>query len=84
MAKLQYSGQAIKYLRRMPKSHAQKMRQALQNIAVGCIKGLDIKWMKSLNAFRLRLGNYRAMYAFRKEGQLLVVAKVGTRGDFYK
>ena len=84
MAKLQYSKQASKYLRRMPKSHAQKMRKALQDIAVGCVRGLDIKWMKNLNAFRLRLGNYRAMYAFRKEGQVLIVAKVGTRGDFYK
>lgn len=84
MAKLQYSKQASKYLRRMPKSHALKMRKALQDIAAGCIRGLDIKWMKNLNAFRLRLGNYRAMYAFRKEGQLLVVARVGTRGDFYK
>ena len=84
MAKLQYSKQASKYLRRMPKSHAQKMRKALQDIAVGCVRGLDIKWMKNLNAFRLRLGNYRAMYAFRKEGQLLVVARVGTRGGFYK
>ena len=84
MADLQYSRQAIKYLRRMPKSHAQKMRKALQDIAAGCNRGLDVKWMMSLNAFRLRLGNYRAMYAFRKEGQLLIVAKVGTRGDFYK
>jgi len=84
MAELQYSRQATKYLQRMPKSHAQKMRQAMQDIAAGCNKGLDIKWMKSLNAFRLRLGNYRAMYAFRNEGRMLVVARVGTRGDFYK
>jgi len=84
MAELQYSKQAAKYLRRMQKTHALKLRQALQAIAVGSNRGLNIKWMDSLGAYRLKQGNYRAMYAFRNDGQLVVVAKVGTRGDFYK
>ena len=84
MAELQYSKQAAKYLRRMQKTHALKLRQALQAIAEGSNRGLNIKWMNSLGAYRLKQGNYRAMYAFRNDGQLVVVAKVGTRGDFYK
>ena len=84
MAELHYSKQATKYLRRMPRSHAQKMRRALRNIAAGRYKGLDIKLMSEQKAFRLRQGNYRAMYAFRDEGRTVMVVKVGTRGDFYK
>ena len=84
MAELHYSKQAIKYLRRMPYSHAQKMRLALRNIAARRNKGLDIKLMSEQKAFRLRQGNYRAMYAFRNEGRTVMVVKVGTRGDFYK
>ena len=84
MAELQYSKQATKYLRRMPYSHARKMRQALRNIAAGRTKGLNIKLMSEQKVYRLRQGNYRAMYAFRDEGRTIMVAKVGTRGDFYK
>ena len=84
MAELHYSKQATKYLRRMPNSHAQKMRRALRNIAARHNKGLDIKLMSEQKAFRLRQGNYRAMYTFRNEGRTVMVVKVGTRGDFYK
>ncbi len=68
----------------MPNTHAQKMRQALRSIAVGSNKGLNIKWMDNLEAHRLRQGNYRAMYTFRNDGQVMVVVKIGTRGGFYK
>ena len=68
----------------MPNSHAQKMRRALRNIAARRNNGLDIKLMSEQKAFRLRQGNYRAMYAFRNEGRTVMVVKVGTRGDFYK
>ena len=84
MAELQYSKQAIKYLRRMPSEQARKLRQALQDIAAGSHRGLNIKWMSNLNSYRLRQGRFRAMYAFRDEGNVLVVTKVGSRGDFYK
>ncbi len=68
----------------MPDAQAQKMRHALQAIAAGCTKGLNFKWMNNLNAYRLRQGNFRAIYAFRDEGKLAVVARIGTRGDIYK
>jgi len=84
MAELQYSKQATKYLRRMPDKQARKIRQTLQGIAAGCHTGLNIKRVSTLNAFRLRQGKYRAMFVFRNEGEVLVVAKIGSRGDFYK
>jgi len=84
MADLQYSKQASKYLARMHKSHARKMRRILQDIAAGSNKAANIKYMKNQNAYRLRLGNFRAMFVYRNDGKLIVVIKVGTRGDFYK
>ena len=84
MAELQYSKQANIYLRRMPVKQARKIRQSLQSISVGNHKGLNIKRMNKLNAYRLRQGRFRAMYVLRDEGKVLVVAKVGSRGDFYK
>jgi mRNA interferase RelE/StbE len=84
VAELKYSKQASKYLRRMPREQAGKIRRALQDTAMGCHKGLDIKRMRKLNACRLRQGSFRAIYTFREEGQVLVVIKIGSRGDFYK
>lgn len=84
MAELQYSKQAIKYLRRMQRYHAQKMRQALQKVAAGSVEGLNIKQMSHPDTYRLRLGNYRAVYTFRNQRESIVVARIGIRGDFYK
>ena len=84
MAELQYSKQALKYLRRMPKVHAKKMHEALSQIAEGHIAALNIRKLNYLNVYRLRLGNYRAQYELLDEKKHMVVGKVGIRGDFYK
>lgn len=84
MADLQFSKQATKYLRRMPKIHARKMHSALLQIAVGNDDGLDIKWMNNLKVYRLRQGSYRAQYEFLDNRRWMVVGKIGSRGDFYK
>ena len=84
MAELRYSKQAAKYLRRMQNTQAQKMRQALRNIASGSDKGLNIKWMDNRKVYRLRQGNIRAVYAFRDGGKTVLVVKIGSRGDIYK
>jgi len=68
----------------MPKGHARKMHNALLKIAEGHNEGLDIKWMKNLNCYRLRLGNYRAQYEFLDAHPYMVVGKIGVRGGFYK
>ena len=84
MAELHYSKQAVKYLKRMPKGYAKKMHQALKRISHDDESGLNIKWMASLNAYRLRQGNYRAQYEFLNDHERMVVGKIGIRGDFYK
>ena len=84
MAELQYSKQALKYLRRMPKAHAKKMHEALSQIAEGYIAGLDIKKLNNMSVYRIRLGNYRAQFEFLENQNRMVAGKIGIRGDFYK
>lgn len=46
---------------------------------------LDIKKMQGLeNRFRLRVGVYRIVYSIFKDQLLIVIIKVGSRGDIYK
>jgi len=84
MAELQYSKQAIKYLRKMPKAQARKTHNALLQIAAGIDERFDIKWMTNLKVYRMRQGNYRVQYEFLDNSHRMVVGKIGIRGDFYK
>jgi mRNA-degrading endonuclease RelE of RelBE toxin-antitoxin system len=84
MAELQYSKQATKYLRKMPKAQARKIHSALLQIAAGIDEKSDIKWLSNLKVYRMRQGNYRAQYEFLDNRRRMVVGKIGIRGDFYK
>ena len=79
MAELQYSKQATKYLRKMPKAQARKIHSALLQIAAGIDEKSDIKWLSNLKVYRMRQGNYRAQYEFLDNRRRIVVGKIGFR-----
>lgn len=46
---------------------------------------LDIKKMQGTeNQFRLRVGSYRVVYSIFNDKLLIIVIRVGSRGDVYK
>ncbi|NMO97719.1 type II toxin-antitoxin system RelE family toxin [Paenibacillus lemnae] len=46
---------------------------------------LDIKKMQGVNnQFRLRIGSYRVIYSLFNDILVIVIIKVGSRGDVYK
>lgn len=85
MHKLTYKKSALKALRKMPGSQAQKMHQELVIMARGPYTYTgDWKPMKGQPFWRLRQGSYRAICSI-DDGELVVlVLKVGARGDVYK
>ena len=85
MHKLTYKKSALKVMRKMPRSQAEKLQRALKTMAQDpyAYQG-DWKPMKGEPYWRLRLGNYRAICSI-DDGELVVlVLKVGPRGDVYK
>lgn len=85
MHKLTYKKSALKALRKMPKALAQKLHSELEAMALDpyAYKG-DWKPMKGESSWRLRQGSYRAICSI-DDGELVVlVLKVGSRGDVYK
>ncbi|UDL04007.1 type II toxin-antitoxin system RelE family toxin [Marinobacter sp. CA1] len=85
MHKLTYKKSALKALRKMPRPQAQKLQCELSVIAKDpyAYSG-DWKPLKGEPYWRLRQGGYRAVCSI-DDGELLVlVLKVGPRGDVYK
>lgn len=85
MYKLIYKKSALKVIRKMPKFQGQKLQCELEAIAQdpSAYKG-DWKLMKGLPYWRLRQGGYRAICSVDHGELVVLVLKVGSRGDVYK
>ncbi len=85
MYKLKYKKTALKVIRKMPRSQAQNLQCELEAIAQDpdAFQG-DWKPMKGVPYWRLRLGSYRAICSVDHGELVVLVLKVGSRGDVYK
>ena len=82
MRDILYTKVARKGLEKMPKAQRIKMLNALENIAAGETgRSLDIKKMQGQDSFRLRIGQYRALYSL--DMVVMTVEKIGPRGAVY-
>lgn len=84
MGTVNYTKKAIKGLRKMPRHHADNMRSALERIAEGNLRGLDIRALQGRQGFRFRSGNYRVIYEIDGEEINVLVLDAGPRGNIYK
>jgi mRNA interferase RelE/StbE len=85
MFTLSYSKSAAKVLAKMPKKIAVSMHGELTKIALNpaAYRG-DWKPLQGSLFWRLRSGSYRAICEVRDKQLLILVLKVGSRGDVYK
>ena len=77
-----YKPNARKGLRKIPLKDAEKIMDALENIAKDKTKDLDIKPLTGRDGYRLRIGKWRAIYEL--ESDTLSVVDIGPRGQIYK
>ncbi len=85
MAKVIFKKSALKALRKMPAGVRERMLQALDEIAEDPSAGHgDWKRLKGSPYWRLRVGSWRAICALGQDEIVLLVLKVGVRGDVYK
>lgn len=85
MFKLIFKKSALKSLRKIPRTQALKLQSELETIAKApyAYKG-DWKQMKGEPYWRLRQGSYRAICSIDGGELVILVLKVGSRGDVYK
>ena len=65
----------------MPPKQAIKMTDALKAIAQDHDMGLDIKKLQGMDGYRLRIGQYRAIYSL--DMVVMTVENVAPRGAIY-
>ena len=81
---IRYSKKALKYLVKMQAQKAAKIRELIARIADGATEGLNIVHMEAVDAYRLRVGEFRVIYEIHEDELVLIFIKVGPRGDVYK
>ncbi len=81
---IKYTKQAAKYLLKMQPKRAQLLRKKINQIAKGDVAGLNIKYFTNEDVYRLRVGQFRAIYEIQNKKLVLIVIKIGARGDVYK
>ena len=85
MYRVEYKRPARKALQRMPKEMAKTFLAAFEDLAENPRRrNLDIKPLVGRPGFRLRIGDWRALYTVDNERLLILVAVVGARGGVYR
>lgn len=80
---VRYTKQAIKYLRKLQPKAVKSIRSKINQIAEGNTQGLNLKRFEE-NIYRLRVGDFRVIYEIQNNELVLIVIKIGARGDIYK
>lgn len=84
MYKVEFTKQAIKDLQRIPKNYTMKIFDRIKLLAKGPFnEGLDIKKLKGVQGYRLRVGEYRVIYEMEKDKLVINVIKIQSRGNVY-
>jgi mRNA interferase RelE/StbE len=83
--KLEFERDAVRGLADMPPRHRQRLLERLKQIALAPFaRHANVKALKGAAAgFRVRQGNWRAVYRVDRPAQMLFVESVGPRGSVY-
>ena len=74
---IRYSKQASKFLQKQSRQVQLRIIKAINKLPAG-----DVKKMQGINYYRLRVGDFRVI--FSNDGTVLMVEKIGNRGEVYK
>ena len=84
MYSIKYSKQAIKVLRKLPKNVSTKICNKIGELATSPYSHSQVKNLKGVNAYRLRVGDWRIIYTVEDQALEVWIVKVASRGEVYK
>ena len=74
---IKYSKQAEKFLKQQPQNISKRIREAINDLPMG-----DVKKLRGMKGYRLRVGSYRVI--FDRDGNVLYISKIDSRGQVYR
>jgi mRNA interferase RelE/StbE len=84
MYNIEFTKQAIKDLRKIPRNNVSKVIEKIKILSVNPRDSkLDIKQLKGVDGYRLRVGDYRVIYEIEDAKLIIKVIKVQSRGNVY-
>lgn len=82
-----YSKQSVKFIKSLDKTTRLRIKTGIEGLTQIPPQG-DIKMLQGFSdeRMRLRIGKYRIVYKYTKEGlmSILNILDIGSRGDIYK
>jgi mRNA interferase RelE/StbE len=79
-----FTGSARKTLRRLPADRRAQIIARIEATAAGEAPNIDVRPLAGSDLRRLRVGEYRVIFAVDPAVQVLTVELIRTRGDVYK
>lgn len=74
---VKFSKQALKFLNKQDVPTRKRLITAINVLPAG-----DVKKLQGIDAFRLRVGDYRII--FTKDGEIIFIEKIDNRGQVYR
>jgi mRNA interferase RelE/StbE len=83
--RIEYSRDALKSLARMPANTSKLIRSKLGTLAADPSgANNNVKRLKGVDAFRLRVGDWRVVYQIDRQAIVIVVIRIGPRSSVYE
>ncbi len=85
MYRLQYSRQALKSLRRMPRDLARTIEGKIAVLARDPLaRSNNVTTLKGEAGYRLRIGDWRVIFELHHDVLVIVIVKIAPRGSAYR
>ena len=84
MYDIEFTKQALKDLQRIPRNYTVAIFEKIKKLSVNPYnEELDIKKLKGVPGYRLRVGEYRVVYEIEAKKLVINIIKIQSRGNVY-
>lgn len=85
MYRIQFTRSAYRALRKLPPNVVQRIRHRLDDLAANPYgEHLDVVNLQNRPGYRLRVGDWRIIYEIEGGELIILVLRIGSRGEIYR